>query len=784
MTEKPNDDSNTYVENKVPYIVLIFIAGIIFPAMTLIFEIIWEVCAENFLDPIPTLFHVLLVGFVPIANAHLLWAIYKQKYERTTLLGWTSGIALGITIFYSFIFLPVSPISFIGILFLGVGFFGFSPMFAYWATYKLRKYYRNATATKNIGFNWRATIVGLIIAVSVVGISESRYLITNHGLQLMTSKSVEDQNRGVKLIRNFGDENYLLRLSKSYRKSFYVSDTFYQLIKPSNIQTNGIESEAYYRLNGINTDNMGTPTRFGFSNEEVERWQNRDISLITSVMEGSIDNDASLGYLEWTFEFQNNAEIGQGEAIGQIQLPKDSVVSRLTLWVNGEEREAAFAERTKVTEAYQKVVSSKRDPVLVTTSGKDRVDMKCFPIMPNAGKMKVRIGITFPLVLDDNKSGLLNLPYFRERNFVIIENFQHKISLLATNELQANSDALNIAREDRFYVMRGILTESNLVTSAIRAERSEEKTSVWAKYDNTFIKQEIIENISTKPSRYIFVLDTSKSMRSEKQNILFAIQDLPENKEISLILTNGNGLNTEMAYPHIINGKPQGIAAKIVQTEFGGGTDNLPALIKAWELAKEDKNGVVIWIHSPQTFQFITSKDLAKKLVRSSNQTEIYNLPIGYGKDLVENELTDLNFLRNVSRFGDIKTYLNRLISQLDNTTKGLKYARTIDTKAKETVDKKTSKHMIRLWAFDEINEVLASEKDEVSAIELATKYQLVTPVTGAVVLETQEQYDEAGLNPVEKNVVHAVPETETYILMIIGLVIFLFVYKKQILSF
>jgi len=65
-------------------------------------------------------------------------------------------------------------------------------------------------------------------------------------------------------------------------------------------------------------------------------------------------------------------------------------------------------------------------------------------------------------------------------------------------------------------------------------------------------------------------------------------------------------------------------------------------------------------------------------------------------------------------------------------------------------------------------------------AVELATKYQLVTPVTGSVVLETKAQYKIAGLEPVEKNVVHAVPEPETYLLMLVGVELVFFVVWRR----
>ena len=53
-------------------------------------------------------------------------------------------------------------------------------------------------------------------------------------------------------------------------------------------------------------------------------------------------------------------------------------------------------------------------------------------------------------------------------------------------------------------------------------------------------------------------------------------------------------------------------------------------------------------------------------------------------------------------------------------------------------------------------------------------RYQLVTPVSGAVVLETQAQYDQAGLKPVDPDSVPIVPEPETWMLIGVCLVVLL----------
>jgi hypothetical protein len=69
----------------------------------------------------------------------------------------------------------------------------------------------------------------------------------------------------------------------------------------------------------------------------------------------------------------------------------------------------------------------------------------------------------------------------------------------------------------------------------------------------------------------------------------------------------------------------------------------------------------------------------------------------------------------------------------------------------------------------------------EEAAITLAVRYQLVTPVSGAVVLETAEQYRAAGLKPVDAGTVPTIPEPETLSLLVIASVFLAWLfYRKQ----
>jgi hypothetical protein len=84
--------------------------------------------------------------------------------------------------------------------------------------------------------------------------------------------------------------------------------------------------------------------------------------------------------------------------------------------------------------------------------------------------------------------------------------------------------------------------------------------------------------------------------------------------------------------------------------------------------------------------------------------------------------------------------------------------------------------HLVRLWAHDEVLRLCASknEEDRKAAVKIASAYNLVTPVSGAVVLESAQQYREAGLTPSSAAEVPTIPEPETWILLCISAAIIL----------
>ena len=137
----------------------------------------------------------------------------------------------------------------------------------------------------------------------------------------------------------------------------------------------------------------------------------KDLDLAESRFDGHVDGASRIGYGEWTMVFSNGSRPAEGSPLpGETAARRPGF--RLTLWVNGEPREAAFSTVSKVKAAYKAVaVVQRRDPVLVNVVGPDTVMVQCFPV-PAHGEMKIRFGVTAPL-----DGGRWELPRIVERNF-------------------------------------------------------------------------------------------------------------------------------------------------------------------------------------------------------------------------------------------------------------------------------------------------------------------------------------------------------------------------------
>jgi len=754
-------------------------------------EVTTRMCATAFFDPVPGIWHILLVGSVPAANL-LVWLALRGIIDvNIRVLGAANGIAIGVSAYYTVLFLPMLPLALIGVLWL-IGLLPMAPLFSLLAALRMHFYLKQPA-----GGSKRATVpgtvLGLMIFAAVIVTLEARATVTRLGMQ-MAASSESDSRRslGIRLLRAVGDEGIILR--SCYRRTGRTTDLMSMIVTLGDPVPPKKSRRIYYRVTGVPFNaapppvsllgNRGLFRGFGFDpaqGEQVVAGRIRGLSLTSSRIDGSVDGDAALAYLEWTLVFRNDSSLRQ-EARARISLPPGGVVSRLTLWIDGEEREAVFARRAKVTKAYRRIVRRSRDPVLVTTCGPDRVLVQCFPVERNGGTMKLRLGITCPLVLPDNERGILRLPRLVERNFSIPRKTAHLVWVESTRQLSSHNKSLKKEdRSDGLSSLRGALSdgESANPESLIFVERSPAVERVWTKDleedQGKVVLQTLIEEEQEPPERVVIVIDGSAGMLTHGRALADALSSLPRGLEFAVAIASDEVVDLTAGLVKADPALLAEVAERAARFHYRGGCDNVPALARAWDMAAGKGNAITLWIHAAQPTILEPVELLVQRYERRPEGPRLHDFEVFPGPNRIIEKLDRVTSLQSTVRRGNVKDDLKRVFSGWRGGTRKIAATRSrIDRGNDRTMEgwKKTSDHLARLWAHDRIAALRLSknQKDVEEAVRLAAIHKLVTPLTGAVVLETRQDYERAGLTPPEAHKVPTIPEPETWILIIVSL--------------
>lgn len=768
----------------------LLIGGVILPSITLAIELVTGMCASAFFDPLPTFWHVLLVALVPVANGFAWAAVRRDDTRHRKLLGWANGAAFAVTCFYTLLFVPLLLPGIIT-AFLGWGFLPLTPLLAFIATVFLRQHLCRLGAEADDaslpGF-WR----GIALACLALALIESPMWMTRIAMHWAVAEDTARQQRGLRWLRTLGNEDTLLRECYGRTRGAQEMDLAGWLTTGGEPVSPEQARELFYRVTGRPFNSLPAPRvrtgRGAFAELNEWTWDNdqggervggrvRGLTLQSSRLDAVVESDAALAYTEWILEFKN-VSARQREARAQILLPPGGVVSRLTLWVNGEEREAAFAGRSHVRQAYQQVaIRQRRDPVLVTTAGPDRILMQCFPVPADGGSMRIRLGITAPLNLESPGEGLLCWPAFLERNFTIQEDFRHSLWVECQGSIKPAGNALHAeVPKPGISAVRGQVKDADLDSAAtlIRVARDAAVRRVWTRDTRSpaggFVQGRFEEATATAPPRIVFVLDGSRESDGVRAEFASAIERLPAGTEVAVLLAADTVVT--LLPPTVFEAaKTASLRDQLIAWRPVGGQDNVPALVEAWDLAAQKPGGVIVWIHGPQPVLLSAVDALRQAYERRPGGPILYELQTVSGPNRVLENLDGVAAVRSVARLGNVGDDLCRLLDswRADRPQARMALAHTDKEPAAEAGTRETSLHLARLWAASEVRRLQAVRQVE-PAIQLAAAYQVVTPISGAVVLETQAQYAQNDLQPADPATVPAIPEPGTWALLLFGL--------------
>jgi hypothetical protein len=749
-------------------------AGVILPAIAVTVEATTHICAQVVFDPMPTSWHMLLVLLVPVAQLQVWFAIGRNDPNSLRLAGFANAAAIVISLFYSFIYLPLLPFAALTLL-IALGLLPLAPFFALTTALIMRKQLRGLAAAapkKHFALTTKGFLISLAVGLAVIGVAELPAILTRHGLQMAASDSPQKRSEGIRFLRQYGNRDYLLQRCYDYRgRSLYLLSDW--LSEDDPVKADQVR-DIYYRVTGEPFNASPPPRRINARTtrqDDFEFEKNADgtttggilkgLSLARSEIAGKVDADGGVGHLEWALTFENSSYSGK-EARAEIQLPPGAVVSGLTQWTGSIENETQFTGRSDFT--------SEREPrdrwqprVVVTTAGRDRVLVQSYPV-PAFGKgIELRLSITVPLVLETKDQARLILPHFNSRNFHIRENFKHGI-LIDSNHPLTSDYGLAVHSVARSYTngfqMYGAFSDAEIMRpeTALRLARTDSDHGIWSlnpfELDGSIVKQSLEERTPSHLRRIVLVVDTSASMAEWGNQIRSALNVLPSDMDVQLVRADAQGLH-ESGLDVVVTGGISQIAMFLNETSFAGGADNAPALIKAWDLATETPgNNAIVWIHSPQRVTLTSVESLLSRMESRFYGPSLYSVQTSAGSDEIVKKLDGINEVKSVVRLGSLRTDLERLFQQLSGQVPALEFVRSVKHPQPDpNVDGiETSNHLAQLWANDEVARILGARDQSLkeAATLLALRYKLVTPTSSAVIMKTPKQIDRGDLEPIE----------------------------------
>ena len=778
---------------------VIFTAGVFLPLHSLVMELLTHACAGQIFDPIPSWRHVLLVLLMPVGLA-LVAVAKKREDERWKRIGTVAhGLVLGSALLYV---AAMGPMNLAGVILAPFSVLAISepiiPLLVFAMTGPI------AALIVWLGSVWRVWkwnerrwwIGGLLAGGVLVVIAELPMVLVHERL-LAAETHLRDSEReqgAFEALRTPGQEAFLHRLCYSGGSPgkfgplghFFDSRNGFggMLLRNTGLTTSGFSEETlrtiYFRVTGTpfsdipparpasgstrGLDWVDDTSRDGFAWDEQRGGDEvgarlKGLSLASSRMDWHVDAPSALAHGEWTLEFRNTHANAQ-EARCQMLLPPGGCVSRLTLWINGEPREAAFGAKSAVKAAYKQVVTvERRDPVMVNMVGPDRVMTQCFPVPPN-GLMKIRLGITTPA-----ENGL-RMPLIIDRNFVIAEGLKHAVWVQSKAALGDNSDATDAVKgKDGLWSWQEEVRHAQIADLAFES-KEKPAPKVWAEdalagSGSKFVVQELSEAAEAK-KQLIVVIDASAKLVPHAAMIRAALQKLPGEVLTKIVVSTDAGWDEVKA------------DALSPQT-FRGGRDAVPALKAALKHARQSSGEAsVVWLHGPQPVDMTGKEVIAQLLERDAAPPVIHAIGLAHGRNKLLEDLYDTTALQSGGRWdgseAGLASELQR-VHELKSLKRVFNHVSAAPTDAPQVWDQ-----LARHAVFTEVMAAFQG-RDHVpeAQAQKAAQHQLVTPYSGAVVLETQAQYDRAGLKPVDGSttpqIPSGVPEPSRTLLLMFGLV-------------
>ena len=282
-----------------------------------------------------------------------------------------------------------------------------------------------------------------------------------------------------------------------------------------------------------------------------------------------------------------------------------------------------------------------------------------------------------------------------------------------------------------------------------------------------------------RPDRIVIVVDGSRTMKPHFAEMGAAIAMLTKNVDVQVMLAADELIDLseyavdtdQLVHQLKIHASP-------------GGCDNMAALVDAWDIA--DRTTEILWIHGPQPISQEDNIAFAQRVDNAKFAPAIWDMQIVAGPNRAFEGVKDRLDVQRVNFSGELASNLDEWWQALQLPSWSVEWRLAKSAKASsrevslDSVVALCQPKVKDLWAWQRVRSLLNIRgrtgesyytiRDE--ATNLAAEHHIVTPVSGAVVLETQAQYERNGLTPVDqvhnKNV--STPEPSSQLLTLFAI--------------
>jgi XrtN system VIT domain protein len=512
---------------------------------------------------------------------------------------------------------------------------------------------------------------------------------------------------------------------------------------------------------------------------EERLWSGDNLTTSYIVTDADIYPALRLAYTEKYFNIRNSLNTNKTwrnteEAIYTFQLPEGSVVTSLSLWINGKEEKAILTSKQKATEAYKTIVGVEaRDPSVVHWQEGNTVSVRIFPCTPKEER-KFKIGITSPLPVYEDKIHYKSITFKGPNANDATETFR----------IRFLGDAPGVEMPDHFeknqkgeYVSEqaydpdfglsfnaGQLKKNQFSFDGFTYSlapyqpemRSIDFTTLHLDINNSWSSDEINDLRSYLTNRNIYTYADNEFIRLTENNWTEITTSLQQRNfsvfpfhhiskpEASLVITKGRALS-----PHLRDFKDSNFA-KGVSDFFAAGKS-----VYVYNLAGS-----------------------ASTYVRSLKELRAL--------EFAEGDISKLAMLLDRKQFP----------SAIENEQQIVVHDANMIIEKKPTNDSdgqdNAPDHLARLFAYNDImrrvgSKFFSDDFIDEQLVNEAAKAYVVSPVSSLIVLETKQDYERFGIKDIENSLENAskqssgaVPEPHEWALIILFVLFVIFTIGRQ----